>query len=80
MEKLYHRSGLPHNLSGKSLDPKNITGGKSRLCLLFIAIDDDVADQKPLNMLSMTPAATAEPMTPATLGPMACMSRKLLGL
>ena len=24
---------------------------------------------------SRTPAATAEPMTPATLGPMACMSR-----
>ncbi len=23
------------------------------------------------------PAATAEPMTPATLGPMACISRKL---
>lgn len=30
--------------------------------------------------LSSTPAATAEPMTPATLGPMACMSRKLCGL
>ena len=26
-----------------------------------------------------TPAATAEPMTPATLGPMACISRKLPG-
>ncbi len=30
--------------------------------------------------LSRTPAATAEPMTPATLGPMACISRKLWGL
>ena len=26
-----------------------------------------------------TPAATAEPITPATFGPMACISRKLLG-
>ena len=26
---------------------------------------------------SKAPAATAEPMTPATFGPMACMSRKL---
>lgn len=26
------------------------------------------------------PAAIAEPMTPATFGPMACMSRKFLGL
>jgi len=26
------------------------------------------------------PAATAEPMTPATLGPMACISKKLEGL
>ena len=32
------------------------------------------------NMLSRIPAATAEPMTPATFGPMACMRRKLLGL
>ena len=31
------------------------------------------------NMVNNIPAATAEPMTPATLGPMACMSRKLLG-
>src|SRR5690606_39796614 len=30
--------------------------------------------------LIMTPAATAEPITPATLGPMACMSRKFWGL
>lgn len=29
---------------------------------------------------SRIPAATAEPTTPATFGPMACMSRKLLGL
>ena len=27
----------------------------------------------------MTPAETAEPITPATFGPMACMSRKLPG-
>ena len=27
------------------------------------------------NILMRIPAATAEPMTPATLGPMACMSR-----
>jgi len=27
----------------------------------------------------MKPAATAEPITPATLGPMECMSRKLEG-
>ena len=26
-----------------------------------------------------TPAATAEPITPATFGPIACISRKLLG-
>ena len=26
------------------------------------------------------PAATAEPMTPATFGPIACISKKLLGL
>ena len=32
------------------------------------------------NRVSNTPAATAEPMTPATLGPMACISRKLEGL
>ena len=30
-------------------------------------------------MLMRIPAATAEPMTPATLGPMACISRKLEG-
>ena len=29
---------------------------------------------------SRTPAATAEPITPATFGPIACMSRKLDGL
>ena len=29
---------------------------------------------------SMVPAATAVPITPATLGPMACISRKLEGL
>ena len=27
-----------------------------------------------------TPAAIAEPMTPATFGPMACISRKLRGI
>ena len=32
-----------------------------------------------MNMDRNTPAATAEPMTPATLGPIACMSRKFLG-
>ena len=30
-------------------------------------------------MLSNTPAATAEPITPATFGPIACMSRKFEG-
>ena len=30
--------------------------------------------------LRMKPAATAEPITPATFGPMACMSRKFAGL
>ena len=30
-------------------------------------------------MLSKIPAATADPITPATLGPMACISRKFLG-
>ena len=29
-------------------------------------------------MANNTPAATAEPMTPATLGPMACINKKLL--
>ena len=29
---------------------------------------------------SMVPAATAVPITPATLGPIACMSKKLEGL
>ena len=29
---------------------------------------------------SRIPAATAEPITPATLGPMACISKKLPGL
>ena len=32
------------------------------------------------NILSSIPAAIAEPITPATLGPMACISRKLPGL
>ena len=31
------------------------------------------------NKRSKIPAATAEPITPATLGPIACMSKKLLG-
>ena len=31
-------------------------------------------------MQSITPAATPEPITPATLGPIACISRKLVGL
>ena len=35
-------------------------------------------DQPP-NILIRKPAAIADPMTPATLGPMACMSRKLEG-
>ena len=30
-------------------------------------------------MQSITPAATPEPITPATLGPMACINRKLEG-
>ena len=30
-------------------------------------------------MLRRTPAATAEPITPATFGPIACMSRKFVG-
>ena len=30
-------------------------------------------------MISKIPAATAEPITPATFGPIACMRRKLLG-
>ena len=30
-------------------------------------------------MLSRTPAATAEPITPATFGPIACIKRKLPG-
>ena len=29
---------------------------------------------------SIVPAATAVPITPATLGPMACINKKLLGL
>ena len=33
----------------------------------------EIQDQP--NMLIRMPAATAEPITPATLGPMACMSR-----
>ena len=32
-----------------------------------------------LNIASKTPAATADPITPATLGPIACISRKLDG-
>ena len=32
-----------------------------------------------LNIISRTPAATADPITPATLGPIACIRRKLLG-
>ena len=35
-------------------------------------------DQPPKTLI-MKPAAQAEPITPATLGPMACMSRKLAG-
>ena len=31
-------------------------------------------------MLSSTPAAIADPITPATFGPMACIKRKFLGL
>src|SRR5699024_6682275 len=34
---------------------------------------------QPPKTLIIKPAATAEPMTPATLGPMACISRKLEG-
>ena len=32
-----------------------------------------------LNIARNTPAATAEPITPATFGPIACMSRKFDG-
>ena len=31
-------------------------------------------------MQSITPAATPDPITPATLGPIACISRKFVGL
>ena len=47
--------------------------GKQQLWLLV------KPDQRFLSMLSSTPAATAEPITPATLGPMACINRKLCG-
>ena len=32
-----------------------------------------------LNMIKRTPAATADPITPAIFGPMACINRKFLG-
>ena len=38
----------------------------------FIILPNPV---QPPNMESRKPAATAEPMTPATFGPIACMSR-----
>ena len=37
-------------------------------------------NQYPPNIESMTDAATAEPITPATFGPIACISRKFAGL
>lgn len=37
----------------------------------------DYITPRPLSMLSIAPAATAEPITPATLGPIACINKKL---
>ena len=36
-------------------------------------------EDQPPNTLIIKPAAQAEPITPATLGPIACMSRKFVG-
>ena len=41
----------------------------------FIINDRFFKGNQPPNWASMVPAATAVPITPATLGPMACMSR-----
>ncbi len=32
-----------------------------------------------LNIIKRTPAATADPITPAIFGPIACISKKFLG-
>lgn len=39
----------------------------------------NLSDQPGLITLRRTPAATAEPITPATFGPIACIRRKLPG-
>ena len=56
---------------------------------IFFLRSNDVKKEHPLgcsffqrnqpNSAIRTPAAIAEPITPATFGPMACMSRKLEG-
>ena len=38
-----------------------------------------IANSSYPSIVRSTPAATAEPITPATFGPIACMRRKLLG-
>ena len=47
-------------------------------CIIPSSCDEGIGNQP--KTLSRKPAAMAEPMTPATLGPMACISRKLEGL
>ncbi len=44
----------------------------------ILSAGSSIIDRQP-SMLSRTPATTAEPITPATFGPIACMSRKFPG-
>ncbi|BBL75836.1 hypothetical protein MishRS11D_29340 [Methylomagnum ishizawai] len=49
-------------------------------CEVPSIIDQSAGGAPQRTKASNTPAATADPITPATFGPMACINRKLCGL
>lgn len=60
--------GFRHSYLNKAVRQNR---GNSDAPLMWVDNEGDQAARKPRR----TPAATAEPITPATFGPMACMSR-----
>ena len=72
--KVYTIAGIRHaDRSGQNRVIRTTKKAGLRTILLFDCFQRN--QRSPLSMLSNTPAATAEPITPETFGPMACISR-----
>ena len=65
-----------HNIAAAENAPA-CTPGRTTISYDWEAAGDSAAGQPIMigTMASRTPAATAEPITPATLGPIACIRR-----